>query len=933
MKQGMHIIRYDLQVSKNNEAHQTSDLSRESRLFLRRGQEFTITLSFPKHIQLGKVFLITSTGPNPCKLNGTWNKFKLTSLGNRKSWSARVVASDTSSWTVAITSPASAIIGNYTLSLKATGTFHSFEQELGEFMLLFNPWCSDDPVYLGNETQRQEYVLKEDGIIYLGTESCVQPHPWHFGQFEAEIADICIKFLDLHPNYQKDPEKNYMKRNDPIYITKVISNVISRKDEEDRVAFMVENATPSYTWISSVPILQQWFQSKGQPIYGHHWVFAAVLCTVFRCLGIPTRMVTNYNSAYDTERTLHKVKYYNNLGARIHRGRDDSIWNFHVWNECWMERWDLPQEFSGWQVLDATAQHKYNGTLNCSGPAPVTAIKNGEVDINYDVHLIVSKVTTDCTTWVRTSEGNFTKAISESRYVGESISTKSVGSDTLQDITHDYKYPKGSEEEYKVLQKVKQRMLKDPQPQQDIEEPLCPFIVSIQSQSSQLYGQDIQISTTVTNVSGEEKDLQLVVGAQSVHDYGITQAQFWKQDFYFHLSPGEERSVSSPLSHSLYEGSLLNNNLLRITALLKEPNIQRSHFALSEQDVTVCKPSLVLQMPNIAVQFQPISAMVLFTNPLGESLKECVLRASGKGLLYKERQYWCGDVTAGCQLQYPVTFTPTLVGSRRLCVQLDSRNLKEIIGFQKLDVLPANAQEWTPQHWEEFQKSAERPTISDQPETAASVSVSIKSDNTVLYGHDISVTVRVTNQSDTDKDLLVLLYAQYVHENWNFCPCFWKEERRLDLSAKEDTNVQILLAQYADFPWESPHVRFTALIKDVTRTFSTSKKVIILKPNLTIQMQGQALQYQPITAKISCKNPLDETLEDCKITASGEGLIYGKRSYRCRDIDPSITEDYTITFTPTHTGSLKFGVRFSCNQFCDVKISRSLEVLPSEVPL
>ncbi|KAM4606899.1 uncharacterized protein O3C94_023087 [Discoglossus pictus] len=30
--------------------------------------------------------------------------------------------------------------------------------------------------------------------------------------------------------------------------------------------------------------------------------------------------------------------------------------------------------------------------------------------MNYDVHLIFSTVTTDCTTWVRTSEGNFTEA-------------------------------------------------------------------------------------------------------------------------------------------------------------------------------------------------------------------------------------------------------------------------------------------------------------------------------------------------------------------------------------------------------------------------------------------------------------------------------------------------------------------------------------------
>ena len=35
---------------------------------------------------------------------------------------------------------------------------------------------------------------------------------------------------------------------------------------------------------------------------------------------------------------------------------DDSIWNFHVWNEVYMARPDLPAGYGGWQVIDATPQ-------------------------------------------------------------------------------------------------------------------------------------------------------------------------------------------------------------------------------------------------------------------------------------------------------------------------------------------------------------------------------------------------------------------------------------------------------------------------------------------------------------------------------------------------------------------------------------------------
>ena len=41
----------------------------------------------------------------------------------------------------------------------------------------------------------------------------------------------------------------------------------------------------------------------------------------------------------------------------------DSLWNFHVWNESWFRRPDLPDGFDGWQALDATPQEASDGNL------------------------------------------------------------------------------------------------------------------------------------------------------------------------------------------------------------------------------------------------------------------------------------------------------------------------------------------------------------------------------------------------------------------------------------------------------------------------------------------------------------------------------------------------------------------------------------------
>jgi transglutaminase 1 len=40
---------------------------------------------------------------------------------------------------------------------------------------------------------------------------------------------------------------------------------------------------------------------------------------------------------------------------------DDSIWNYHVWNDVWMARPDLPKGYGGWQAIDATPQETSDG--------------------------------------------------------------------------------------------------------------------------------------------------------------------------------------------------------------------------------------------------------------------------------------------------------------------------------------------------------------------------------------------------------------------------------------------------------------------------------------------------------------------------------------------------------------------------------------------
>lgn len=56
---------------------------------------------------------------------------------------------------------------------------------------------------------------------------------------------------------------------------------------------------PAGHWHGTTEILQQWMDSGQTVRWAQCWVFSLTLTTVARALGLPTRSVTNYESAHD----------------------------------------------------------------------------------------------------------------------------------------------------------------------------------------------------------------------------------------------------------------------------------------------------------------------------------------------------------------------------------------------------------------------------------------------------------------------------------------------------------------------------------------------------------------------------------------------------------------------------------------------------------
>ncbi|NXX96557.1 EPB42 protein, partial [Centropus bengalensis] len=696
---GLSIRKCDFNITMNNNNHHTEEISTE-RLIVRRGQPFIITVSFsvPVHNhlqQLKRTFLTVQTGSHPSKADGTQIEFPISRLGNQKRWSAALEEQDPCFWTISVNTPANAPIGQYAL------LFHASKSHclLGNFTLLFNPWCQDDEVFLHNEAQRQEYVLNQEGVIYWGTENAVLAQPWDFSQFEKDIVDICFTLLDVGQRHQRD--KDGTQRRSPVSVCRTVAAMLNC-DEFRGILTECEtgqyaDGTPPSKWLGSSPILQQWVASQCRPIrYGQCWVFAAVMCSVLRCLGIPTRVVTGFTWAHNTNSSLRVDEYYDEDGTLLTQDKNARVWTFHVWNECWMARADLLPKYSGWQALDATCQEKSKGPSFC-GPAPVQAIKEGDTEVDYDACYFFAAINAKCQIWIQEADDTLKPALGSTKYLGNNISTKGVGSERCEDITHNYKYPEGSFQEKQVLEKAyrkrkKLRTIRSSSETQFIsisaalEEPVNLFI-HLQSKSSLQLGEDISLSIQVFNHSGGEKATRLVVGAQSIHYNGVPAALLWKEEFHFALKSNDATKMQVSVPYSQYREELGEDHVLRLTATLRDEDSLNIYFA--QEEISICNSPLTIEFPEEMVQYQPGTAKIRLQNPLTEPLEKCAIVLAGRGLIYRQRKYRLGPVQPKSIQDLQIPFTPTEAGPRRLTVHLTCPQLQSLKSYKTIDIAAA----------------------------------------------------------------------------------------------------------------------------------------------------------------------------------------------------------------------------------------------------
>ncbi|MEQ2306989.1 hypothetical protein AMECASPLE_013641, partial [Ameca splendens] len=671
------VVGVDMLKDFNEAKHYTSEYM-TNLLVVRRGQQFTINLTCNRPVMpqddFQMEFLI---GADPA---ANKDSLVVVTFGNRRgaSWTGKILGNRNNVVSLGITAHPKAIVGLYRIYVAVSvgnGMQRTEKDPNTNIYMLFNPWCPDDDVFYPDDAGRMEYVLNSTGLIYQGTAEHVGERGWVYGQFEEGVLDACIYIMDAC----RMPINN---RGDIITMVRSASALINSQDDNGVLIGNWSNdfsmGTPPTTWTGSAKILLQ-YHSTGAPVsFAQCWVYAGVLNTFLRCLGIPSRLITNFNSAHDNTGNLKTELIFKADGTPDRRNTRDSIWNYHCWNEAYMKRVDLPPKYSGWQVVDATPQETSDGYFRC-GPAPVIAIKNGELCHPFDCSFVFAEVNSDLIHMKIDRYGNMTPFKVDKTYVGKLIYTKSMTGWRPEDITGTYKYPEGSSEDQKTMDLAEQYGCS----RDHSDYPTSKLSINISAQAG-FAGEPLKIALAFHNQGDLMKSVKAHMEISVTYYTGVVSSDPFKiEDFSLYVEPYQSSTKVFDIPPQEYMSHLGPNSSLEISVIGQTDN---------EEVSEVKSVSLKLPPLNVTLSGQPqvnsdMFVIVSFTNTLNFPLTGAKLAMEGAGLL-ETQVYNYRTIPPMGKISRKVGFRPQKPGLRTLLLVLDCENLPDVTTMLEVKMMP-----------------------------------------------------------------------------------------------------------------------------------------------------------------------------------------------------------------------------------------------------
>nr|KAI8763459.1 hemocyte protein-glutamine gamma-glutamyltransferase-like isoform X2 [Biomphalaria glabrata] len=675
------VTKVDLNIAANSKAHQTStfDICRtvvNPKLVVRRGQSFTVVVELSQELdEASQDLRITfETGKQPLVSKGTQVIFLLSSEIRPKEWGATQLSKNGNKLTLTLQTSPTCFVGKWTLIFDVIKRDAPKDKSQrykvpDQVYILFNPWCKDDIVYMSDSDLLNEYVLNDIGKLYTGSQNNITSKPWNFGQFETCVLDVALYLLDVS-------KLKVEVRGNPVNVVRAISALVNSNDDDGVVVGRwsgnyADGHSPA-SWTGTPAILEEYWKTKEPVKYGQCWVFSAVTTSVCRALGIPTRSITNFQSAHDTDGSITIDVHHKIDGSIDNEVENDSIWNFHVWNEAWMARPDLPAGYGGWQAFDATPQETSNGVY-CCGPVSVAAIKQGAVNEPYDGSFVFAEVNADRVHWRQNALGTMVVIGIDYNIVGKYISTKAANSGDREDVTNSYKAQEGSPEERAAVLRANQLASN----RKDIYNlPTTDVEFSLLADTKETFiGGNFDLTLKMKNSGNSTRTIGGKMEVKTMFYTGVLADLVKSENVSLKLDPGQELSFPVHIFASDYESKLKDSCMLDVAVMLF---VEESDQIFVKKDTyRLRKPHLVIQGPTESKLGQELKVDVSFTNPLSKALTKTYLMIDG---VVQAKRLEMSKVPANGVFQSTVSVTPNKVGKKELIVVFNSRELEDVNG-------------------------------------------------------------------------------------------------------------------------------------------------------------------------------------------------------------------------------------------------------------
>ncbi|XP_021352801.1 annulin-like [Mizuhopecten yessoensis] len=326
-------------IAENCPDHHTDeyDITQDDKapkLVVRRGQFFKIQVELdrPYDKSKDKMSLEFDIGNCPTQTKRTLIKVDLDGKEEKNKWNAKIESAEETKLIVSVRPAPDCIIGRWGFHIrvsnrnsrgKDTPYAYKIYKEEHKIYILFNPWCKEDTVFLGEEGLLKEYVLNDSGRIYYGSKRRIKPRSWNFGQFDDVILDCVLDLLHGSGIDMKACASSVLVVRK---LTALVNNIGDNGVLAGNWSGKYEGGKSPTSWAGSVAILEQYYSTKRPVKYGQCWVFSGVLTTCCRTLGIPARSVTNFGSAHDTDTSLTIDKHFDMNRKPLKKYNCDSVW-------------------------------------------------------------------------------------------------------------------------------------------------------------------------------------------------------------------------------------------------------------------------------------------------------------------------------------------------------------------------------------------------------------------------------------------------------------------------------------------------------------------------------------------------------------------------------------------------------------------------------